>query len=517
MINWQIPQPLEIELPTLSTQQLPDCIAEIAAPIAALTQTPLDLAALAAFAMAAAATRGKITVRVKGDYKEALSVYVSTSLPSGNRKSAVRDLIVAPLIKAEKIARESQIDDYRLRNQRIKILDKQLNALQKGNQSMSELDSSIAGIQLEIEDSRPTPLPQYWIDDITPEALVESLAEQGSMALFDDEGGFLENLYRYADNGEPNQKAILQAYTGSAIRVNRKGKESIYCERTNLILFISAQPNALKPLKEIEAIRERGLPQRFLYAWPKSPLGTRSPFGEPLPEQWSANYEAKVFALLNQSQSGEHRLIDLAESDLDLFEQLANYLESLYSGESAAMAGFISKLNGNLIRLAAAATLLDDPQAKVIKRDHYQKLIDLADYFLDHARFVLSPELIDQKAMRVLAKVIEAESTELNTTEQQELVLHSESGYAGFAGQSLGECKAVRTKQIADSIKDQKLFAIDPTKLVRSQLEKLAKLGWLSLLPKVSSERGGRPSECWLVNPQALERFEALYGKAARD
>ncbi|WP_442816840.1 DUF3987 domain-containing protein [Streptomyces sp. NBC_01445] len=70
--------------------------------VAEETQTPIDLAGCLALAVIATAAGGRVKVCVRGHWREPVNIYTAVALDPGNRKSAVFDLMVRPLLDAEK-------------------------------------------------------------------------------------------------------------------------------------------------------------------------------------------------------------------------------------------------------------------------------------------------------------------------------------------------------------------------------------------------------------------------------
>src|SRR5205823_5626810 len=66
------------------------------------TQTPPDLAALLALAICAAALARKVVVEIRDGWSEPLNLFTLVALPSGERKTAVFQQALAPVLLVEK-------------------------------------------------------------------------------------------------------------------------------------------------------------------------------------------------------------------------------------------------------------------------------------------------------------------------------------------------------------------------------------------------------------------------------
>src|SRR5262249_24050181 len=139
----------------------------------------------------------------------------------------------------------------------------------------SPLDTTTISEITDLEDSLPEvpQLPRLWMQDMTSEVLAVEMQHQGErMAVFSDEGGLFDSLGgRYS--GSPNFDLIIQAHSGSPVRVNRISRPAVFLRHPVLTIGISPQPNVLEHLADTPQFRGRGLLARFLYAVPASPLG----------------------------------------------------------------------------------------------------------------------------------------------------------------------------------------------------------------------------------------------------
>lgn len=507
MFEWLDPEPLESSLPDLKVEQIPESLRFICEPISLSTQTPIELSFLTSVSVIAGATRGKVSVRVTSDYAESLSLYSAVILGSGNRKSSVVSKLAKPLREIESEFEKLEQIEFSERKEMQRIKQKQLQNLKAENKSENDLRAEVSQLTLEISNLEPNPITKIWIDDVTPEALVQGLAEQGSLTLIDDEGGFFENLYRYQESGEVNQKAILKAHTAESIRVDRKGSDSITCKNPHLVLSIAAQPNAITPLQTNQALRERGLPQRFIFLKPKSLIGNRSAFGQQLSNSVLTDWNSKIRNLFEVCRLIESREIQIKNSDLPKYEELFDYLEGLQSGESESMIGWLSKLQGNLIRLAAIISLFENPKAIEVDSKILQKCFDLAPVLIEHAQSILNPSDQHSPAFAVLQKAISIKS---DLSDEQKFEIQRIEGFEGFEGVNPENCRSLRN--LHQQLKDQKQFAgKGGAGKVRGAIHGLCEKNWFRSLEMPSS--AGRPSEIFELNPKYLTEFERQFGK----
>ena len=92
--------------------------------------------------------------------------------------------------------------------------------------------------------------------------------------MFSDEGGILGTLTGRYSNGVSNLDAVLKAFDGSTIRVDRIGREPDYVESPALTFGLSVQPIVLAGVTDCHPeIRDRGLLARFVSAIPDVTFG----------------------------------------------------------------------------------------------------------------------------------------------------------------------------------------------------------------------------------------------------
>ena len=98
-LGWSRPVPLG-RLPAgpgLPLALLPAWLSEWAAAVAESVQVPADLPALVGLTVAAAGVARKVRVQVRSDWAEPTNLYSAVLLRTGERKSKVFELALAPL------------------------------------------------------------------------------------------------------------------------------------------------------------------------------------------------------------------------------------------------------------------------------------------------------------------------------------------------------------------------------------------------------------------------------------
>ncbi len=97
-----------------------------------------------------------------------------------------------------------------------------------------------------------------------------------AMSVLSDEGGIFDILSGLYSDGKANIDLFLQAHAGSPVRVDRKSGPPVFMERPVLSMGLTVQPQVIKSICGNKTFRGRGLLGRFLYAIPKSNIGSRA-------------------------------------------------------------------------------------------------------------------------------------------------------------------------------------------------------------------------------------------------
>ena len=164
--------------------------------------------------------------------------------------------------------------------------------------------------------------------------------------------------------------------------------------------------------------------------------------------------------------------------------------------------GWAGKLAGQLVRIAALYQLAADPMATSISCENIKAAIALAPYLKEHALKALSAAAADQPAHKVITYLVSrAESLE----PQEEDSVGSVGAIPSYQ---------FTTRQLQQHFNKASWLAHSeqPAMTLRAILTELVKDYWLQLVPIESTGKGGRPSELWQLNPQAVSYFAQLYG-----
>jgi replicative DNA helicase len=405
---WAEPVPLRpvVDLPGFPVEALPDWLAEYVAAEATATQTPPDLAAMLLLTALAAAAGGLAEVQLRLGWREPLNLFTATTLPPGNRKSAVFRDVTRPLVNFDR--------DEAARMQTIvleaitarKVAERAADAAQAtaGKATGDGADAALAeaiAAAARAEAIHVPSIPRLLADDATPEALATLLADHGRISLLSPEGGVFDMMAGRYQSGGPSLDVHLKGHAGDAIRVDRKGRPAEYVEQPALTVGLAVQPEVLRACKDRPGFRGRGLLARFLYSVPTSTVGHRRVGTPPVPDETVETYRKELQALarslLDEAEaarmvgSGDQLVLTLdadAAAALLAFEAEIEPRLHPHHGDLAHIADRASKLVGAVARIAGLlhlAARLRDCWGLPVNEATITDAITIGRYLTDHA------------------------------------------------------------------------------------------------------------------------------------
>ena len=364
----------------------------------AATETPIELSAMMGLAVLGTACQKTICVRPEPGYFEPLNIWTVSAMDSGNRKSAVLTAMTRPLIEwereraefakiriaeveSDRKTKEQRIKNLRARHAKAKVVD------------LGDVKRELAALEMDLPEVPA--LPRLWAQDVTPEKLGNLMADNDEkMAVLSDEGGIFSVMAGRYSSGIPNLDVFLQSHAGTAVRVDRGTRESVYMNHPALTIGLSPQPQVLKSLNGTPEFRGRGLLARFLYALPTSSLGYRKLTPQPVPESVEAEYGRQVRRLLEihpvETDGDSHPNVLSVSPDAwhewKAFQRMIE--EEMREGERFEyLTDWASKLPGAIARIAGLLHCADcDPIAEQeIQIDTMTRALALGAVLCDHA------------------------------------------------------------------------------------------------------------------------------------
>lgn len=404
--EWPEPTPLRA---TADPEPFPvECLPEWVQPhvrsIAGELQAPDDLPAMLALAALSTAVNGSAKVALRGTWQESLNLYLVVAMPPGAGKSPAFKALFKPL-KEWNVDRATEMaDEIAKAEQRLRMADDEVRKAEKAG------DRHEAEMALDHKLSITIPVaPRLFVDDITPEALVPILADQGGrLALISSEGGPFEMMVgRYSESA--NLENYLMAWSGDDITVDRVGRGSLFVRDPQLVIGLTVQPQVIASLADRPELAGRGLTARFMYSVPPNLVGRRDLITNPEADVVAGQVYAKTIKDL----AGERRAItqpDLLQVTPEARRAFLEWRQDLEwrrapDGELAGLEEWTTKLESSVARTAGILHLADEPAHRPITTETMQRAIAIGRYWMSHAwrvHALWSPQGVVDRAERIL-------------------------------------------------------------------------------------------------------------------
>ncbi|HET7539679.1 MAG TPA: YfjI family protein [Polyangiaceae bacterium] len=389
-------------------------------------QVPVDLPAMLLLAVVSICISKKFVVRVKPGWHEPTNVYVVIALGVGEGKSPVFAHATAPLQQWEAEQRATLGPHIAAAEERRQLLEerrkcaRQAAAKRRHTEAARSAEQDACALAIELRELSIPAIPRLIADDATPEAVGRLLAEHGGrLGVFSSEGGPLAILAGRYSEGRANLDLFCKAYSADSYTLDRVNRASLHVRAPHLTLALTVQPSVISGLRATPEMRGQGLLARFLYAIPKSCVGTRDPDPEPMCEATRDAYEAMIGKLLGLKAQLDARgeiTPSFVEMTPEARQELIAFKARLEprlgpAGDLRTIADWGNKLPGAVARLACVLHMAEctathpADAASAIERSTVVLAVKLGEYLVDHARAafqLMQADPQDDLAQRVL-------------------------------------------------------------------------------------------------------------------
>lgn len=365
--SWEEPVSFDTFIkPPFPIDKLPTILSAMASSVSDVTQTSIDAAGVAILAMVSTAIMKKCYIRLtagEGGWEEKNNLYTVIVMPPAERKSAIFNHLVKPIMAYERAIQHEQY------------------APSEGR-------------------SQPQRYRRLMTDDATPQALAELLEDNNErMSILTTEPGLFDMLSNKHHGKPMNLDVHLKSFTGDRIIIDRKNGHPIIIEEPSLTICMFAQPDALQGLPK--RLTGRGLLGRFLYSIPEPRRGQRDITLKSVPKELSEHYINTIRRLL---EFNPHSSIPLTLSTeaFEVFQKYRSKFEpKLGEGGDLSyefLSSWTERLPGQLLRIAALFHMVVEAEKGAIDQDSLPRTIPpeamehalaFSDYFLEHAKQAL--------------------------------------------------------------------------------------------------------------------------------
>lgn len=475
-VVWDTPIPFdEYDLPTFPVEALPEVVRRYVLAVAESTQTTVDMAAVEALGVISLCSQGKYCIRGSQNWVEPLNTYMVVILPPAERKSSVLSMMIRPVElyeQAENLRRNEEIIKSQMM---LSKLEKEKRTLVEQAAKGKAAEEDIRAKASEIAKYEPTKPLRLFVDDVTSEKLTSVLADnKGCAAVVSAEGGIFDIISGlYSRN--VNIDVFLKGHSGDTIRVDRIGRASESILHPALTMMLAVQPEVLNGLMSNNTFRGRGLTARFLYAMPKSTVGSRAFRTTPIPDRAGEGYRSLIESIL--TGNNECDFLEVDGEAQEVLEALFNEVEHRLKGDLAEISDWVGKFVGAVLRISGILHIMKNPVNAMfvdVCKETMESAVSIGRYFLEHAKAAYSlmgADATNKNAQYLLDAIKREKLSEFTRRDAMRL------------------CRRFKTAETLQPV-----------------LNRLCEYGYIAVKPTEGIQTFGRkPSEVYLTNPLVLE------------
>ena len=349
------------------------------------------------------------TVEITQDWREPGVLHFLVVAPPAERKTPVLSAAMQPIWEAEKAARQGRDEEIAKAKAEHELLAVARDQARKdGGAAFAE---ALVRLESHSIPARFTALASK----ATAEALEALAAAQGEdvarIAVVSDEaGGVFGDLGRYNKAGT-NYEVLLAGYDAGHYTSSRIARGEIRVDELRVPLLLMGQPSAWAQVAGDADAGGRGLLARLCPIRPRSLVGARFGFGEPMPEQISRAWRERLNALFAAAYAGEApEPMRLDGAAFKLFVAMKDEIEgemtALYSGD--ILNGWAGKQAGRIVRIAATVhAIATGSLTGLITADEISAALAIGEWLSWHARREYGGEDVPPALSRDAAKLWE--------------------------------------------------------------------------------------------------------------
>ncbi|EJV4896904.1 YfjI family protein [Escherichia coli] len=379
------------------SQHFPKGLRDVAQDITDITQAPVELIMGTCLSAMSLASQALVTFQHKDGRRSPVSLYNVIIAESGERKTAVFNLVMKPILEFEKQALKAY-------SEKVRVYEADLLAWQEINKSILSLirknekkgvDSTRERERLRehyLEKPESPRLPKLIYNDATHEAIVKGLSENiGSAGLVSDEGGGVLN-----GRAMNNSPLFNQLWDGVPFDVERKNHRLVI-DDSRFIILILTQLNELNSFikKRGERAMGNGFFARCLWSVTTTTQGTRQASSEAKCDgQYLEEFHQRISELLELTISNvSPKILRFSPDAEKLFSEFQSKVENQIATDKNkhnALAGILSKVPENTARLAALIHFFLEMEGDEIDRRVLENIIPVINYYYNQVVRVLT-------------------------------------------------------------------------------------------------------------------------------
>ena len=301
---------------------------EIANALTETYQCPQSYVVMGMIMATSSAIRKKIIID-SGKYKNNLCLYVAIVGKSGANKSAIQNLLLAPLKNMDTKFYEEYKSEYEI-------------WIKEGK-----------------KENEPVNCKQLLVSDITSEYLYQSLSDNklGVTMYADEIKSIIDNLGRYNSSTNGEISRLLSIWSGETFSIGRKSKPLLFVENPFLNLYGTIQPDLLATTFGKDILLQNGFTARFLFVYPEEQ--TMPMYNDAIvPESIMQNWSGYIHYLVNDLK--ENRM-ELDKEAKEIYKEWYNEIQKkIEDEEEDFLRAMYSKLQINILRLSGIVHFMSE-------------------------------------------------------------------------------------------------------------------------------------------------------------
>lgn len=407
---WALPKPLYHEANNYNfpLHCLPNILKEYVEAVSKFGQVPVEMCALPLLSVLALCCQGKCKVsNHNSSFTYELTLYTLTVAPSGARKTPALSYFMKAVYDFQNRFNEAHEIEFKQNESERLFLENQRQKAMKGSkgdpaslEKVKEFDKQL----VELPKQRRLSLS---ITDVTPEALAQAMQiNDGKMAIMDSEGGALGTAAGLYNGGVSNIDLLLKAYDGEFVEIWRKTSETVELKRPLLTIGLLTQPKKFNEFITNNEFEEKGLLNRFLFAFPTAPKRYTDTVPE-IPKEASENYNNLIKRLLSMAKTDTIIIHDKESKILfhELHEQIQDYKQS--GGIFEHIPNYAEKQMANAIKIAALLHLCEHSPQEPISGDTALKATQISMWAFNQAVKAFDGDINENATILTANKIID--------------------------------------------------------------------------------------------------------------
>lgn len=364
-----------------------NCVTQV---ISCRTQAPVELIMGTCLSAMSLASQALVMFQYSDGRTSPVSLYSVVIAESGERKTAVFNQVMKPILEFEREALKAyseQIKMYEADSQAWKAINKSILRQITKNEQQEEDNTSEQERLREHYAEKPEPpkLPKLLYNDATYEAIVKGLSENiGSAGLVSDEGGGVLN-----GRAMNNSPLFNQLWDGGSFDIERKDHRLII-DNSRFIILILTQLNEFNNFikKRGERTLGNGFFARCLWSVTTSTQGKRTlPSGVKNDDESLEKFHRRINELLTlTAKNTPPRILHFSSEAEEIFSQFRIHIENLIlrdGNKHSALPGVLSKIPENAVRLATLIHFFYEFEDDEINQKTLGNIISAIKYYYD--------------------------------------------------------------------------------------------------------------------------------------